>query len=431
MTAAVTPVDADGWCYTARPEWSSAGESMWMRLAKFSLCNRLSVTALAALFAAEGESATNVDLRRADRWNLQALTTVLEISADDVQAGFCVGPSSPTPRDASLQLRSCPVCLESGFHAAWFQCRFVERCPLHAQPLRTGCVWCMAPVPYTLGHDLAAYPLSCATCGGAWVPGLSRPAGRCPSLERRHNRLFLRWTAYIEHVVGDESDRRYGRSDESVAARSRPARPHYLTMVNRLFDVPPPRAAELLRRPACRHPALPPRLQEPAAQSDRGSSGYAAAGWPHFGRAFAQCEHVLHKARGQLFGDVDDECERGRWRHLLASDLVASTEAMDRRTAAALGWAVTWMSSVRTLAPNAGCLTPALGLAGWLANLPQRPQGASRRRWQAQVLAWLEDDLVISASMWERVVAFMQAKGVYLLNSAMVDLPRLAQRYRM
>ena len=66
-------------------------------------------------------------------------------------------------------------------------------------------------------------------------------------------------------------------------------------------------------------------------------SAYAAAGWPHFGRTFAQCEHILHKARGQLFGDVDDECERGRWRHLLASDLVASVEAMDRRTAAALG----------------------------------------------------------------------------------------------
>ena len=31
----------DNWRYTARPEWSSAGESMWIRLSKFSYCNRL------------------------------------------------------------------------------------------------------------------------------------------------------------------------------------------------------------------------------------------------------------------------------------------------------------------------------------------------------------------------------------------------------
>ena len=88
------------------------------------------------------------------------------------------------------------------------------------------------------------------------------------------------------------------------------------------------------------------------------------------------------------------------------------------------------MSSIRTLAPDAGYPTPALGLAGWLANLPLRPQGASRRDWQAQVLAWLEDDLVLSSWMWERIIAFMQAKGAYLLSSAMVDLQELAQRHR-
>ena len=29
--------------FTSRPEWSTAGESMWMRLSKFSLCNRLTL----------------------------------------------------------------------------------------------------------------------------------------------------------------------------------------------------------------------------------------------------------------------------------------------------------------------------------------------------------------------------------------------------
>jgi hypothetical protein len=258
-TAAVRTVDAEaeaeepcrGWRYTARPEWSGAAESMWMRLAKFSLCNRLSVKALAALFAVEGASAMRVDLRCADRWNLQALATVLEMADDDVHAGFCVGPSRPAPGDASAQLRCCPACLEAGFHAAWFQWQLVERCPLHRLPLRTGCMRCTAPILYTLGHDLAAYPLSCASCGGAWVPSLSRLAGRCAPLGRRDSRLMRRWAVYIEHAVGDESHRPRTRPGTPVVP-SPSARPHPLTMINRLFDAPPPQMADVLLR---RHPA--------------------------------------------------------------------------------------------------------------------------------------------------------------------------------
>ena len=37
--------------YTTCPEWNSDGESMWMRLSKFSLFDRLTLHALAALIA--------------------------------------------------------------------------------------------------------------------------------------------------------------------------------------------------------------------------------------------------------------------------------------------------------------------------------------------------------------------------------------------
>ena len=66
---------------------------MWMRLAKFSLCNRLSLRALAVLFVVDGDDAASVDLRRAVRWKLETLATVLEISAVDVRAGFCTVPA--------------------------------------------------------------------------------------------------------------------------------------------------------------------------------------------------------------------------------------------------------------------------------------------------------------------------------------------------
>jgi hypothetical protein len=53
--------------YTTRPEWSSAGESMWMRLSKFSLLNRLSLYSLARLIAAQPESAFSGACRKGIR----------------------------------------------------------------------------------------------------------------------------------------------------------------------------------------------------------------------------------------------------------------------------------------------------------------------------------------------------------------------------
>lgn len=57
------------------------------------------------------------------------------------------------------------------------------------------------------------------------------------------------------------------------------------------------------------------------------------------------------------------------------------------------------------------------------------PRGTPCRRGHAKVLAWLEDDLTLSARMWSRVAAFMQAKGTY--EGAIGNLPDLAQRHRV
>ena len=424
--AAVTVIEAAAqepcgdWRYTARPEWSSAGESMWMRLAKFSLCNRLSVKALAALFAVEADNMIGIDLRCAGRWNVQALASVLEISADDVRAGFCVGPSRPAPGAASAQLRCCHACLEVGFHAAWFQWKLVKRCPLHDQPLRTGCVRCTAPIPYALGFNLAAYPLSCASCGCAWVPDLSRPAGRCTPLARRNSRLLRRWSIYVGHVVGEDGHRTPERRTDGTLFPS--VREHPLRQVNRLFDAPPPLTAQLLRR-------CPPqrRLLLNPVGTKRTGPAYRRSHWPHFDHRFALCEHVLHDARRQLFAAIHDECERGHWRHLLDAGLVAPADTMDPDTAAALGWSMAWTSCMQTLTPDLGSPVPAFGLAGWLAGLPLRPEGMPDHQWHLQVLQWLGQDLVLSAWSWRCIAGFMGAKGVYLLHAALASPAELAR----
>ncbi len=135
--AAAEPTQGRGdrcwaWRYTARPEWSSVGESMWMRLSKFSLCNRLALGTLAKLFAVNHNDALGegVDLRRADRWNEPALAQILGIDEGVVRDGFCTATRNGGFAMASSQLRHCPDCLLAGFHAAWFQWPFIEYCPI-------------------------------------------------------------------------------------------------------------------------------------------------------------------------------------------------------------------------------------------------------------------------------------------------------------
>ncbi len=50
-----------------------------------------------------------------------------------------------------------------------------------------------------------------------------------------------------------------------------------------------------------------------------------------------------------------------------------------------------------------------------------------KQRWHAQVLQWLHEDLELSAWVWARIAAFMQAKGHYVLHGAMAHPRELAQ----
>jgi len=86
--------------YTTRSEWSTDGESTWMRLAKFALCNRLPVRELMALFALDPGHAGGLGL----------LQAVLGITASTVQRGF-LGGSRTVSSQCSAHLRywNCPV----------------------------------------------------------------------------------------------------------------------------------------------------------------------------------------------------------------------------------------------------------------------------------------------------------------------------------
>ena len=229
-----------------------------------------------------------------------------------------------------------------------------------------------------------------------------------------------RWSVYVEHVVvHEDSYRIQQRRQDGTLLPS--VRKHLVSQVNRLFDAPPPLTAQLL----CRR--LPQRrLSLQPAGAERAAPTYRRSDWPSFDRRFAVCEHVVRDARRQLFAAVHDACERGHWQHLLGTELVVPAKAMDRDTAAALGWSMAWTGTRQTLAPELGRTMPAFGLAGWLAGLPLHPDGMPSRQWHSQVQRWLGEDLVLSAWIWRFIAGFMRAKGVYLLHAALASPAELA-----
>ena len=421
-----------GWRYTARPQWSSKGESMWMRLSKFSLCNRVSVTELVDLFALKDGSADDGDLRRIGGWDREALAHHLEISVADAQASFCSRRPRQILTQAATQLRYCEACLIEGFHAAWFQWLQVERCPLHDRPLRSGCFQCSAPIPYVLGMDLALSPLCCARCRCAWVPPLFRPAGQCLSMARRERERLRQWADYVNDVITVNHrlyrDRHTGRyiaaepGEHGVA----PARPHVLTMVNRLFDTPPPLIGKLTTRFTAQR--RPPSLASSTKSADA-SVGYDRRQWPHFADDFARCERLVRSARSLLFAGAQHEFETGCWRQLLLDGLVTPTSALRRDAATAAGWTASWLGASHLARSVTDVSAPAFGLVGWLAHLPLREAGTSRGAWHVQVLAWLRDDLELSAWAWSRMTAFMSSKRMYLLYGEAVSTVALATRH--
>lgn len=430
--------------YTTRPEWSSDGESMWMRLSKFSLFNRLSLHALAGLVAVRADEAfsAGVDVRRADRFVPARLTRILEIPEASTRDGFCLSNGHPALVWAATELRYCPACLELGFHAAWFQWRFIERCPVHGGRLRRGCRKCGAPIPYLLNSSMATHPLSCARCSTCWVPALDRPAGCCTPVTGRAARILRRWQAHVASAMVPIATAPYQPRDLATGRFvSQPAPgieirmaclARHMRLLNRLYDVPPPSPAELLGR-HCTGAAVTWSGRVtllPGDDRQTGGMPYIRDDWPNFGDDFLAYEHVLKRVGHGLFGDMHRiAAARLPWanRH---DEFVVRARDMAADHATALGWSISWYGFSRTCAPDDAPSMPAVGLTGWLANAPHRPVDLSPGCWREQLLAWLSEDLARSAWAWSRIVLFMQARGKYLLHGRLARPSELAHRRR-
>ncbi|WP_429559508.1 hypothetical protein [Paraburkholderia youngii] len=383
--------------FTTRPEWSSDGETMWMRLSKFSLFNRLTQHALAALIAVRSDDASSdgVDLRRADRFVLSRLSSILQIPEASALKGFCFLTDHPALARAATELRYCSACLELGFHAAWFQWRFIERCPVHGCRLRRGCLKCAEAIPYALDRSMAMHALSFARCNTPWVPVLDRPAGRCVPMTGRSARILGRWQSHVAETLMSIATTPY-RPRDQVTGRfafrlpreietrmTRLAR--HARLLNQLYDVPPPSPLILLGRHNTVAEAVRTRriVPFPCEGQQTGDMLYVRRDWPHFGDDFLAYEHLLNRVGHRLFGDTQGIASvRGCSVVNEPNEVVVHAREASADQAAALGWSISWYGFSRTCAPDNALSMPAVGLTGWLANVPHRPVEISHGQWR-------------------------------------------------
>lgn len=70
----------------------------------------------------------------------------------------------------SQQFRFCPDCLQSGYHARYFQIAALASCPIHRAGLRDTCPACHAPTPfYGICQELFRTPYCCWKCGAYYA----------------------------------------------------------------------------------------------------------------------------------------------------------------------------------------------------------------------------------------------------------------------
>jgi hypothetical protein len=412
---------------------------MWMRLSKFSVCNRRSSPELIELFVLRDANGHYMmpDLRRKERWNEAALATILELAPGVLAMSFCVTAPRHVLGGVSTELRYCKQCLELGFHAAWFQWLSAERCPLHRALLKTGCFDCSAPIPYVVGACLAASPLRCPTCARDWVPSLSRPGGSCDPIDGAAAKLMQTWGEYVSdagsregHVRRDHQTGQY-LVDRALASNSAATRPHFVTMVNRLFELPPPSLRQVSGAYGTDHESSvqPAIIDACVSCTSARKADFEVRLWPHFAGDFVVFERLVHDKRRQVFGSQGFGLEGARAARLLLRGMVTESTALGVDEAAAIGWSVSWLGQSRTLAPSSELLLPTTGLTAWLARLPIRSAALSASDWRAQVQQWLTNDLTVSATLWLEVARFMSGCGTYLLRGEAVSTIALALRH--
>jgi hypothetical protein len=397
-----------------------------MQLSKFSWCNRLTLGHLAGLVRQPSLQAmpAYVDLRCAEGLNIKMMGTVLGLPDTAVAFPCCVEVRHQFLLLAATELRFCEICLANGFHAALFQWSFLKSCPIHRCPLRTGCPACDAEIPYRLDCHLAQSPLRCTSCGMSWVPCLDRPAGKCSSIESVHCDLVLRWTHYVEQIIGPAGEQATTSTDHLTGQFSKKCeqarkaqvvqRFEFVSTLNQLYCEPPPRHADFFS--VC--PATEKHLVLLSTKKRRRQAPLRPTQlWPHFNNRFIVMECILSCEKDHRLSQIALVSGTGDFG--FNAQCIATQSALRPTDVATLGWCMSWYGFMHPRSVSQVPEHPAFGLACWLAGTPVRPSKTRDDMWFLHLQDLLRLDLAASWNSWLQIADFMHDHEVYFLHPAL------------
>jgi hypothetical protein len=378
--------------YTRRPGWTQPLESLWCILAKWQLINCLPYSTLARCVSplSRAQTCQGVDLRVLDGFDLDALTHHSGVPRAALAAGACsAAADSPVLALASINLRFCPSCMRTGFHATLFQFMPIARCPIHDDRLLEACPGCGGQIPYRLDSAFAANPLACPHCLRSLLADLTvlmRTHLRFPGCDNilRWQRLLAKYAYW--YAIGPRS--RIEPGDPAVGgavglgrAKRNAAATNSLAFIGTLQDVL--REPPLMPSIASRRTAIGPHPHRRvvAAFDLSWQPSFTNACWPSF--------------QTQIFVDL---CHRyARFHH----DHQRHDSMRNRRITH--WWRRTWDGAIsRPIPPSGSFEEPPFGVAEWVAFSP--PLDSALSAGTASLVSRFDEDLQLTWDGWSGVL---------------------------
>lgn len=415
--------------FTARPDWSHAGESAWSRIGKFQWLNRLATLELFAALgiARQNISADGFDLRHAQAFDLSKLSATLQVPRRDVEIAFC-SPRRKEPIVSACYrvLQYCPTCIQRAYHATFFQMRFIQQCPVHQERLKRACPVCNRAIPYRLNRGLVQHPYSCDACGHALY--LQDESRRARAMQNGYTsaevELFGQWQRYIGVVselgvtalperARDEAGN-FTRQQSMHVLNNFARRLRFLREIQRHYKQPPPLPAFDDARQATLLNNLP--LETPPA-SDHFPRRFVKR-WPHLPMDYDWYSHHYGeslKRRLRLQG-----CDEPlAWHIQSVTGSLIVRPPCSPESVALTAWRFTWegLHQPRTRRRR----FPLLGLLEWWAFAPDRPAALPIPIWQIALRKRFKRDLERSYLHWLEIAKWMQSRNIYLVNRRMLS----------
>lgn len=148
-------------------------------------------------------------------------------------------------------------------------------------------------------HVCAIQPIKQHICERDRVPLLTYPRGKCVPFTPLAGQLMQRSSEYVRRNVAVEHYLDRDRSTGQFIAKSQPehtaatARPHILTMMNRLFDSPPPMPALGTTQCGVTKGQTSSTWSTNCTTSVSQCTRFDRDHWPHFASDFIHYEHMV------------------------------------------------------------------------------------------------------------------------------------------